>query len=190
MPNKGKKFDPEVLTRKEVTQILQAFPPSKTGVRNRALVAVLLYAQLRCNEALDLRPSDLLFEKGAIVVRRGKGGKRRVVAIPQNVLETYVHPWDTIRPDLEYYFCTHRGKRIHDSYVRRMLKRAADRASITHRTHVHGLRHSGAFHLAESGANLRDIQQQLGHTSLDTTARYISHLGADERITRLGWIDW
>jgi len=190
MANKGMQFDPEVLTTKEVTDILEKFPSSKTGIRNRALVAVYLYSQVRCNEGLDLRPRDIDWDRGSITVRRGKGGKRRVVSIPTEILNTYVRPWHQVRPAGTYEFCTHKGNRLHDSYVRRMLKRAANRAGISHRVHVHGLRHTGAFNLAEKGVQIRDIQHQLGHTSLDTTARYIDHLGADDRIDRVGAVSW
>lgn len=190
MANLGKKFDPEVLSTQEVARILKSFPPSITGVRNRALIAVYLYAQLRCNEALDLRPSDIDWNRGAVTVLRGKGGKRRIAAIPREILHTYVTPWIEVRPDSAYLFSTHKGGRIGDTYVRKMLKRQAGRAGIDHRVHVHGLRHTGAFQLAEAGASVRDIQKQLGHTSLEVTARYIDHLGADDRVERIGSLEW
>jgi site-specific recombinase XerD len=190
MAHLGEKFPAEVLTRKEVTSLLTAFPPSKTGVRNRALIAVYLYAQLRCNEALDLRPADISRDRCSITVLSGKGGKRRVAGIPGEILDTYVQPWLEVRPASTYVFCSHKGKRLGDAYIRRMLKRAADRARISHRVHVHGLRHTGAFNLAEQGVDLRDIQRQLGHTSLAVTDRYINHLGAEERVARVGAVTW
>lgn len=190
MANLGRKFDPEVLTPTEVRGILKNFPATSTGVRNRALVAVYLYGQLRCNEALDIRPSDIGWEKSTIVVRHGKGGKRRVVSLPREVLEDFVRPWSREREDVEHYFHSHKGKKLNDSYIRKMLKAAANRAEIKHRVHVHGLRHTGAFQLVENGADLRDVQDQLGHTSLAITENYVKHIGADERLSRISAIRW
>ena len=190
MANLGQTFPAEVLRKSEVVEILDRCGTSPTGIRNRALLAVYLYAQLRCNEALDLRPMDIDAERGTLLVLQGKGGKRRVAAIPCDIIQEYIQPWLAIAPVSPYVFCTHKGKRLTDSYVRRMLKRVADRAGILHRVHVHGLRHTGPFMLAEQGADVRDIQRQLGHTSLAVTERYIQHLGSDERIARLGAVRW
>lgn len=190
MGNKGKRFDPEVLTQEEVKKILCAFPATKVGVRNRALTAVYLYGQLRCNEALDLRPSDIDWDRGVLTVRRGKGGKRRIVSLPCEILEDFVRPWSRERDDCEYYFHTQTGKRLHDSQVRKFIGRVAERAGIGHRVHCHGLRHTGAFQLVNNGADLRDLQDQLGHTSLAITERYVKHIGADARLDRIGAIKW
>ena len=185
MANLGMKFDPEVLSRQEVTTLIQSFPPSKTGIRNRALIAVYLFAQLRCNEALDLRPEDIDWERGAITVRRGKGGKRRVAAIPHHILEGCVRPWSKMRGTGVYFFMTHRGGRIHDSYVRKMLKRAATRGGITHRVHTHACRHSGACMLADANVDIRAISAQLGHSNISTTDTYLRHLRANDVVAKV-----
>lgn len=190
MANRGRKFPAEVLSRKEVTALLASFPPSKTGVRNRALIALLLYSQLRCNEGLDVRPGDVAWDKGSVTVLSGKGGKRRVAGIPHKILDAYIKPWMELRPAATYLFCSHKGNRLGDAYVRKMLKRQAQRAGITHRVHTHCCRHTGAYNLALAGVPVVVIQRQLGHFSSSTTARYISHLGGDEAVERVSGVEW
>lgn len=188
--NKGKTFPPEVLTADEVKSILATFAPSNTGARNRALVAVYFYAQLRCNEALDLRPCDIDWDSGAITVLRGKGGKRRVSGISVDHLLAHADGWRRKRPDSPHFFCTLRGDRMDDSYVRRMIKRHALKAGLERRVHVHGFRHSGAFHLANQGMDLRLISQQLGHSNLSTTERYINHLCPRAAVEAVNSVSW
>lgn len=184
MANKGCKFPAEVLTKTEIHDLLKTFPKTKIGLRNRALVTVYLFSQLRCNEALELRQCDIDFERGAITVLNGKGGKRRVVGIHKEKL-TAVLEWIAVRPVSRYLFCNLKGGRMDDSYVRRMLKRIAQRAGISRRAHVHGLRHTGATLLANKGVDLRVLRDQLGHTSLAITDRYISHLCPSHVITAI-----
>jgi len=189
MSNRGKKFPVEVLTVAEIARLLECFPNTVVGRRNAALTAVYFYSQVRCNEALDARVCDVDIVAGTITVLAGKRGKRRVAAIGRQAVP-YVEKWTAVRPASAFFFCTLKGGRMHDSYVRRMIKRQAILAGITKRAHPHGCRHAGAFHLANAGTDIRVLQRQLGHGNLAVTDRYISHLCPLKIIEAIHRVDW
>lgn len=175
MANKGKLFPAEVYTSEELDRLLAAFPGSKTGVRNRALAATYIYSAVRCAEALDLAPGDVDLEACSVLVRHGKGGKRRCVGIGRKAIP-HVQAWMACRPASPVLFCTHGGERLDEAYVRRAIKAAARRAGIARRMHIHGLRHSRACILADAGLDLRLISKQLGHARFSTTQTYLDHI--------------
>ena len=137
--------------------------------RNRALVELVYSAGLRSREAVDLDLADVDFEQELVHVR-GKGGKERVVPLgeeAQHWLARYLHE---ARPELatgaeNALFLSMRGRRLDTSTLRRLCP------------HPHRLRHAFATHLLEGGADLRTIQELLGHSSLSTTQIY-SHVDA------------
>jgi site-specific recombinase XerD len=139
------------------------------ATRNRALVELVYSAGLRSQEAVDLDLADLDFEQEHVHVR-GKGGKERVVPLGEEAshrLSTYLRE---ARPQLargaeNALFLSVRGRRLDTSTLRRLLP------------HPHRLRHAFATHLLEGGADLRTIQELLGHSSLSTTQMY-SHVDA------------
>jgi site-specific recombinase XerD len=139
------------------------------AIRNRALVELVYSAGLRSQEAVDLDLADLDFEQEHVHVR-GKGGKERVVPLGEEAshrLSTYLRE---ARPQLargaeNALFLSLRGRRLDTSTLRRLLP------------HPHRLRHAFATHLLEGGADLRTIQELLGHSSLSTTQMY-SHVDA------------
>jgi site-specific recombinase XerD len=139
------------------------------GVRNQALVELVYSAGLRSQEAVDLDLADVDFEQELLRVR-GKGGKERVVPLGEEAsLQLAVYLRDA-RPRLargaeNALFLSARGRRLDTSTLRRLLP------------HPHRLRHAFATHLLEGGADLRTIQELLGHSSLSTTQMY-SHVDA------------
>jgi site-specific recombinase XerD len=179
--NKGLKLPAEPLSQDEVTKLLNGCSRrAPTGIRNRALIVVLYRAGLRISEALALLPKDLDAANGSIRVLHGKGDKDRVVgidagawAIVQNWLDRRAASGIGGRAPV---FCTLAGEPITPSYVRTLLPRLGHKAGIAKRVHAHGLRHTMAFELANEGMPLHIIQQQLGHSSVATTDRYIKHL--------------
>jgi integrase/recombinase XerC len=139
------------------------------GLRNRALVELVYSAGLRSREAVDLDLADVDFEREQLHVR-GKGGKERIVPLGEEAahwLSRYLHE---ARPQLareavDALFVSVRGRRLDTSTLRRVAP------------HPHRLRHAFATHLIEGGADLRVIQELLGHSSLSTTQVY-SHVDA------------
>lgn len=193
--NKGKTYPPEVLEPEEIRALLRACPTnSAIGLRNRALITVLYRAGLRISEALALYPKDIDHRIGAISVLHGKGDRRRTVGIDGTALGV-IDAWLTRRHLLGFgdttpLFCTLRGTQLTPSTVRHFLPTLARRAGIAKRVHPHGLRHTHAFELMMEGVPMRIIQQQLGHTSLATTDRYLAHIAPREVIEAMQQRDW
>jgi site-specific recombinase XerD len=139
------------------------------AVRNRALVELVYSAGLRSQEAVDLDLADVDFEQELVHVR-GKGGKERVVPLGEEASHRVAVYLREARPRLargaeNALFLSVRGRRLDTSTLRRLLP------------HPHRLRHAFATHLLEGGADLRTIQELLGHSSLSTTQMY-SHVDA------------
>ena len=139
------------------------------AVRNRALVELVYSAGLRSQEAVDLDLADVDFEQELVHVR-GKGGKERVVPLGEEAARLVADYLREARPQLvrgaeNALFLSVRGRRLDTSTLRRLIP------------HPHRLRHAFATHLLEGGADLRTIQELLGHSSLSTTQMY-SHVDA------------
>lgn len=180
-PIRGRRFPPEVLTDAEVRALMAACSAtSASGIRNRALIALLYRSGLRLSEALDLYPKDVDFDRGAIRVLNGKGGKSRVSGIDPGALAV-VQRWIEVRANCGHdgsrpLFCTSSGERVTNAYIRRFLPVLGRRAGIDKRVHAHGLRHTHAAQLREEGMDIGVISKQLGHTSISTTAHYLDHI--------------
>jgi site-specific recombinase XerD len=187
--NKGKKFDVEVLTTDEVARVLQTFPPTNTGLRNRTMALIMYRTAIRCAELTALRPRDINEPAGTITIVRGKGGKRRVVgASPEVFVE--IAKWTKVRPNGETLFCTWVGNHMDTSSVRRTMKAAGIKAGLSKRVHPHQARHSAAFHFINSGVDIRIVQRQLGHSSIAVTDRYVNHLGDPAVVQAVQSVRW
>lgn len=196
---KGMSFPVEVLTADEVQRLLAASGRrSPSGLRNRALIAVLWRAGLRLQEALDLRVRDIDLEAGLINVRRGKGGTQRVVGIDQTALAV-VEQWLECRKGTDAspsqpLFCQitdgRVGEPLSQSYVRQMVKRLGTKAGIEKRVHPHGLRHALATGMANEGYPIHLVQTQLGHRNLNTTAKYLARVAPTELASAMRNRDW
>jgi site-specific recombinase XerD len=159
---------PETLRRDEIEVTLDALDgDGPLALRNRALVELVYSAGLRSAEAVGLDLADLDFEQETVHVR-GKGGKERVVPLGEEASHWVGRYLRDARPELargaeNALFLSVRGRRLDTSTLRRLLP------------HPHRLRHAFATHLLEGGADLRTIQELLGHSSLSTTQIY-SHV--------------
>lgn len=178
---KGTKLHPQPLEPHEVEALLAACSGrAPTGIRNRALLAVLWRGMLRINEALHLKPADWNPATGTLRILHGKGGKARTIAVNATTA-ALVARWADRRKALGHnghapLFCTLDGNPIKDAYIRTMLPRLARRAGITKRVHAHGLRHSGACEMRRAGIDMGIISKALGHASIATTHTYLDHI--------------
>ena len=192
--NRGQTLAPEVLTPVELLAVLGANNRGLTGTRNKALIVVGWRAGLRISESLALKLGDLNREQQTVRILHGKGDKARTVGLDASAW-AMVDQWIIARQSAGIaptapLFCTSEGGKLADRYVRELLPRLARDAGINKRCHYHGLRHTMAFELASEGVPMHIIQQQLGHSNLAVTSRYISHLNPAETIGRMKSRQW
>lgn len=182
------KLDADLLTPREVEALLRACSNrAPTGIRNRALIAVLWRSGLRLGEALALKTKDIDLDAGTLIVQHGKGDKRRVVGLDAGTAALLAR-WLQTRSNRGIngrapVFCTLTGDALDQSYVRHLLPRIAGRAGIEKRVHAHGLRHAFAVELEREGATVSAIRDLLGHSSAAVTDRYLRRLGAGEAVS-------
>jgi tyrosine recombinase XerC len=169
---------PRVLSPDDAARLLDRVPATDPlSVRDRAMLELAYACGLRADEVCGLDVGDITFESETVRVR-GKGRKERIVPIGEpaqaalrRYLDTARHALDE-RPGENALFLSRRGRRLHTSDVRRRLERWVREAAIAGGVSPHVLRHSFATHLLEGGANLRSIQELLGHASVSTTQIY------------------
>jgi len=171
---------PAFLYPNEIENLL-AQPDTRTpvGMRDRALLEVLYGCGLRASEAVGLNLGDLDFEAEYVRVL-GKGLKERLVPLGTEAIRALGHYLQIGRPALgavgEAVFVNRFGGRLSDRGLRRILQKYLRQTAIVRRITPHALRHSMATHMLENGADLRSIQELLGHASLSTTQIY-THVG-------------
>ncbi len=180
-PKVGRKL-PDFLSLKEVEKIIDAVDMSKDeGHRNRAIMETLYGCGLRVSELTNLRISDLFFKESIIRVT-GKGDKERLVPInklAQKHIDIYreevrVHQ-AVSRGHEDFVFLNRRGKQLTRAMIFHIVKTLTASAGIRKSVSPHTFRHSFATHLVEGGADLRAVQEMLGHESITTTEIY-THL--------------
>ena len=176
---------PDTLSYPEVEQLLAAIDLSTDeGLRTRALLEVLYSSGLRVSELCDLRLSNIYAEQGFVKVV-GKGNKERLVPIGREALKhlnfylSGVRGFLDIKPGADdFVFLSQRGRPLSRITVFTTLKKLAEQAGLRKTISPHTLRHSFATHLIEGGADLRAVQEMLGHASITTTEIY-THLDRD-----------
>ncbi|WP_029033707.1 site-specific tyrosine recombinase XerD [Salinimicrobium terrae] len=185
-PKTGRKL-PDTLSTEEIDALIAAIDLGKAeGERNRAILETLYGCGLRVSELIDLRLSDLFFKEGFIKVI-GKGSKSRFVPIAEatqkyiNLYREYVRSYQDIQKGHEdTLFLNRRGKKLTRAMIFTIIRQLSTASGIKKKISPHTFRHSFATHLLENGADLRAIQQMLGHESITTTEIYVhldrSHL--------------
>jgi len=164
---------PVVLSQEEIL----LFFDHVAGLKNRAALMVCYGAGLRISEALSLKVGDIDSRRMLIRVEQGKGQKDRYAMLSARLLEVLRRYWRTCHPGTgkpeEYLFPSWSANRhMSTASLQTACREAALRSGLRKKVTVHGLRHAFATHLVENGADLRIIQALLGHTRVDTTARY------------------
>lgn len=178
-PKLGRKL-PDTLSLKEINliidQIDRSFPE---GERNRTILETLYGSGIRVSELLNIRLGDLFFEEGFLMVT-GKGNKQRFVPLGkfnQHCLKLYIleirPQWKPQKAYEDLLFLNRRGGKLSRAMIFSIIKNLAIKAGIHKKVSPHTFRHSFASHLLENGADIRAIQQMLGHESITTTEIYL-----------------
>ncbi len=185
--NKGLRYPADPPKVEEIIAVMCTAGDGAHGRRLRGLIVVLWRAGLRIQEALALAEADLDRRRGALLVRRGKGGRRREVG-----MDTW--GWDELQPWLELrvglpvgpLFCVlngpTRGRQWSTAAARAELRRTAVAAGVRRRFAPHQVRHAHAVELAREGVSLVVIQRQLGHSNLGITSIYLQGIDNAEII--------
>ncbi len=169
---------PNVLSVEEIDAMVAQIDMSKNeGHRNRAIVEMLYGSGLRVSELVNLKLSNMYIAEGYMLVE-GKGSKQRLVPLSPEAIRQFLY-WKEDRSNLDikpeyadYAFLNHYGRCLTRSMIFHIIKELAAQAGITKQISPHTLRHSFATHLLQNGADLRIIQQLLGHESITTTEIY------------------
>ncbi|WP_339701318.1 site-specific tyrosine recombinase XerD [Algoriphagus aquimarinus] len=183
-PKLGRKL-PDTLSYLEIVQLLEAIPLGEPeGHRNRAMLEMLYSSGLRVSELTELKKGQVFEDVGFLRVT-GKGNKERLVPIGKDALKYLNIYKDEVRVHQaiakgheEFVFLNRRGKKLSRVMIFLIIKKTAEQAGIEKNISPHTFRHSFATHLIEGGADLRAVQEMLGHESITTTEIY-THLDRD-----------
>jgi len=172
---------PEFLSLEEVEKILR-MPNVRTeeGLRDRAILELLYATGMRVSEVSRLRLEDVNLES-AFLKCRGKGEKERIVPLGQLAIDTLKSYFARVRnglPKSEFIFVNHQGRCLTRQRLWQIIRKYAREARLPKKTTPHTFRHSFATHLLEGGADLRIVQELLGHSDISTTQIY-THLSRD-----------
>ena len=178
MPKLGKHF-PDILTVEEIDAMEAAIDVSTyEGCRNRAIVEVMYSCGLRVSEVVSLRISNLFLQEEYIMVE-GKGSKQRLVPISETAI-TLIRDYLAVRGDVnvksdaeDILFLNRRGSGMSRVMIFYIVKDLCEQCGIFKNISPYSLRHSYGTHMLEGGANIRAIQQLLGHESISTTEIYV-----------------
>jgi site-specific recombinase XerD len=185
--NKGLRYPADPPKVEEIIAVMRSAGDRAHGRRLRGLIVIMWRAGLRIHEALALAESDLDQRRGALLVRRGKGGRRREVGMDAWGFEQ-LHPWLELRRELPVgpLLCvingTTRGRHWSPAAARAELRRTAAAAGVRRRFAPHQLRHAHAVEMAREGVPLIVIQRQLGHSDLGITSVYLQGIDNGEII--------
>ena len=185
--NKGLRYPPDPPTVEEIIAVMRAAGNNLEGVRLRGVIVVLWRAGLRISEALALNETDLDAERGALLVRHGRGDKRREVGMDRWAW-SHLEPWLAVHERLPVgrLFCIVRGpthgRPCSPALIRKQLHDTALAAGVRRRFAPHQLRHAHAVEMSREGISLLVIQRQLGHADLAITSRYLRGIDSTEII--------
>jgi site-specific recombinase XerD len=185
--NKGLRYPADPPTLEEIIAVMHAAGDDPDGLRLRGVIVVLWRAGLRISEALALTETDLDPDRGALLARYGKGGKRREVGMDRWAW-TQLKPWLELRTQLPIgaLFCIlrgpTRGRPCASAGIRGRMHRAAQEAGVRRRLAPHQLRHAHAVEMSREGVPLLVIQRQLGHADLGITSAYLRGIDNTETI--------
>ncbi len=170
--------------RKKLPEVLNSFEASKllsipntrypTGLRNLAIMTVILNMGLRVSEVSNLKPGNINLTEGKLRVVNGKGGVDRDLIIPNGYTSDILMKWKKIRPKGEYFFTTLKGGKVNTRYIHLFVKRYANKAGIDKNVSPHTLRNTFATEFYRQTKDLETLRIVLGHSSIITTQIYVT----------------
>jgi len=170
---------PTILEPEEAQYLLKK--PNKrypTGLRNKAMMALMLHCGLRISEVINLRPGNINLTKGKLRIQSGKGNKDRDLAIPEYLIDL-LNSWRKKRPPGIFFFSTLKGKKLSSRYLQQMVKRYAKKAGLTKSISPHTLRHTYATQYYKQTKDIETLRRILGHSDISTTTIYITLANID-----------
>ena len=170
---------PVTLEPEEVQNLLKQ--PNKrypTGLRNKAMMSLMLHCGLRLSEVVNLKSGNINLTKGKLRVESGKGKKERDLAIP-DYLTDLLDTWRNIRSKSNFFFSTLKGRKFSDRYIQQMVKRYSYKAGINKKISPHTLRHTYATEYYRQTKDIETLRRILGHSDISTTTIYITLANID-----------
>ena len=172
---------PDILTDEEAKRIIEI--PNKryyTGLRNKAMITLMLNTGLRVSEVTDLKTNSIDLNKRSLKVVNGKGGKDRNLIIPDKTAEL-LKQWTKKRTEGtgHYLFNTKEGKQLSREYIFMMIKRYTTRAGIDKNIYPHSLRHTFATSFYKQTKDIETLRKLLGHSDISTTQIYVTLANID-----------
>jgi len=165
---------PTILDTNEAKKLLDM--PNKrypTGLRNKAIISVMLNMGLRVSEVANLRFYDVSLNNRKLRVVNGKNGKDRDLIIPGYTLELF-EKWVKIRPESNYFFSTLNGERLLIRYLQAMIKRYKEKIKLQKNISPHSLRHTFATEFYRQTKDIETLRKILGHSNISTTQIYVT----------------
>jgi len=172
---KREKRIPSVLTKEEVTKLLDSF----TNKKSKLMVSMLYACGMRVSELTGLKVADLNFDEKIGHIRQAKGNKDRVFNIPQFLTKDLLKQVNAQKEAEQEYLFSGKNGNLSTRTLQKIVRTAKKRTGIEKDIHPHTLRHSFATHLLEDGVDIRKIQELLGHADLSTTQIY-THISVEE----------
>ena len=168
---------PSFISENVINDIIQSLPDEGfINTRNRLIFEMLYATGMRSNELINTGLADIDMEKMFITVRKGKGGKERIVPFNSSTKEwliRYMLEREGMNiVDKTILLVSYRGKKLHNRDIRRIMKDIIQRVSVSINMSPHSVRHSFATHMVDRGADIRAVQELLGHSSISTTQIY------------------
>jgi integrase/recombinase XerD len=185
-PKRGKSL-PEYVSHEDIQKLINSFPDTNLGKRNKAIVALMYYCGLRVSEVTSLKIRDIeLYSEPLIQIRSGKGNKDRIVPLSKRA-EQLINEYMEIRESfnnserLEELFVGIRGERVSRKSIHKMITNHANKVFPGRHITPHVLRHSCATHLLQRGASVKVVQEILGHSNVSTTSIYLHITDKEKR---------
>jgi len=174
---RGKPSVPTVLSGRQIESMIN----KTSNLKHKTIILLMYSSGIRINELIQLNNSHLLLDRKQLKVEKGKGGKDRIVALPDRAIEILKIYLQIYRPDSILFRGLKPGRRYSSSSVAKIIDRAAKLANVQWKVCPHSLRNAYATHHIENGTDLVSLKYQLGHSNIKTTLKYVKFCKTNHR---------